>query len=183
MYSSVPRARLQAESGFTLVELVITVFILGLVMTGLGNLFVSNQRASTDSEARMSSQENVRIAFGRLEFDARCAQTATLLSSGLGVHLAIPTWCAHSTGDVTWCVNSGALVRIPGTSCSTSGTTLVKNVTSATPFSCSSALSGVSGATPVLTVALTVNTTTSTSNQTSATDYIAMHNAASGGCS
>jgi|SRR5579872_4428976 len=183
MYSSVPRARLQAESGFTLVELVVTVFVLGLVMTGLGNLFVSSQRASTDSEARMSSQENVRVAFGRLEFDARCASSAALQSSGKGVYLVLPSQCSHSTGNVTWCVNSGSLVRISGTNCTTSGTTLVTNVTSATPFSCSSALSGVTGATPVLAVALTVNTTTSTSNQTAATDYIDMHNASSGGCS
>ena len=177
-----PRARLQAESGFTLVELVITVFILGLVMTGLGNLFVSNQRASTDSQARMSSQENVRVAFGRLEFDARCASSAALQSGGQGVYLVLPSQCSHSTGNVTWCVNSGSLVRIVGTSCLTAGTTLVKNVTSATPFSCY-AVSGVTSPLPILAVALTVNTTTTTANQTSATDYITMHNAPSGSCS
>ncbi|MGH2999332.1 MAG: PulJ/GspJ family protein [Gaiellaceae bacterium] len=179
MQSFVSRA--QAESGFTLVELVVSVFVLGLLMTGLGNVFVSSQRASTDSQARMASQQNVRVAFGRLEFDARCASQATLLSSGQGVYLQLPTQCSHSTGDVTWCVNGDALERIAGTSCASSGTTLVANVTSAAPFSCYP--TGISGALPVLAVALKVNTTATTSDQTSATDYITMHNAPSGGCS
>jgi prepilin-type N-terminal cleavage/methylation domain-containing protein len=183
MISFVPRARLQTESGFTLVELVVSVVVLGFLMTGLGNLFVSNQRASTDSQARMSSQQNVRVAFGRLEFDARCASSGAIQSSGQGIYLVLPGTCSHSTGDVTWCVNSGSLVRISGTSCATAGITMVGNVTSATPFSCSSALSGVTGSTPVLAVALTVNTTSTTADQTAATDYIAMHNAAAGGCS
>ncbi|MGI0128875.1 MAG: hypothetical protein ACREEC_01750, partial [Thermoplasmata archaeon] len=78
-------------------------------------------------------------------------------------------------------VNGDALERIAGTSCASSGTTLVANVTSAAPFSCYP--TGISGALPVLAVALKVNTTATTSDQTSATDYITMHNAPSGGCS
>jgi hypothetical protein len=57
---------------------------------------------------------------------------------------------------------------------------MVTNVTSATPFACSSP---VSGAVPQLKVALTINPATRTSDQTSATDYITMRNATSGQCS
>jgi prepilin-type N-terminal cleavage/methylation domain-containing protein len=180
MQSFLPlRARLQAESGFSLVELIITMVVMGIVMTGLVNIFTSGERASADATARMQSQQGVRVAFDRLEYDTRCASTAGILSSGAGVHLNLGSWCDHATGDVSWCVSSGSLVRLSGTTCSGSTQTYVTNVTSATPFSC---YSPVSGATPQLKVVLTINPATRTSDQTTATDYITMRNASSSGC-
>lgn len=178
MRSSVPRG-LQAEAGFTLVELVVTTFILVILMAGLSNIFISGSRANADANARMSSQQNVRLAFDRLEYDARCAQTATLQGGGSGIAFSIPTWCAHATGNVAWCVQSGSLIRIAATSCNGTGQTLVNYVTSATPFSCYS--TGVSGALPLVKVNLTVNTTPRTANKTTASDWITMRNASSSG--
>ena len=132
----------------------------------------------------MTSQQAVRVAFDRLEYDARCADTATLLnktgSNGAGVYLHLPAQCAHSTGTVTWCVTSGSLTRNTGTTCPGTAQTFVTSVTSATPFSC---YSPVSGSLPQLKVALTVNSSTRNSNKSVATDYITMHNALSTGCS
>jgi Tfp pilus assembly protein PilW len=182
MNSSISRRHLRGEAGYTLVELIAAFTILSIILGGLASMFVSAQRANTDADARMQSQQSVRLAFDRLEYDARCAQSATLKSSGQGVYLVIPSQCAHSTGNVTWCVNSGSLVRIVGSSCSTAGMTFVTSVTSATPFSCYTP-AGVTSPLPQLKITLTVNTTTRSSNQTSATDYITMHNAATGQCS
>lgn len=179
MRSFPPRARLQAESGFSLVELIITMVVMGIVMTGLVNIFTSGERASADATARMQSQQRVRIAFDRLEYDARCASAATMLSSGAGVALTLPSQCDHASGNVVWCVSSGSLIRISGTTCSGSAQTFITDVTSATPFAC---YSPVSGSTPQLKVALTVNPTTRNANKTSATDYITMRNASSTGC-
>jgi prepilin-type N-terminal cleavage/methylation domain-containing protein len=173
--------RLQAEAGFSLVELLVTMVILGIIMGGLVNIFVSGERASADATARMTSQQGIRTAFDRLEYDARCAQTATRLSSGAGVYLSIPAQCAHASGNVTWCVSSGSLIRNTGTTCAdtTNRITYVTSVTSATPFSC---YSPVSGSTPQLQATLTVNTSTRNANKTTATDYITMRNASSTGC-
>ena len=179
MKSSPPRARLQAESGFSLVELIITMVVMGIVMTGLVNIFTSGERASADATARMDSQQRVRVAFDRLEYDARCASVATILSSGAGVALTLPSQCDHATGNVAWCVSSGSLVRLSGTTCTGTAQTYIQDVTSATPFAC---YSPVSGSTPQLKVVLTVNTVTRTSDQTTATDYITMRNASSTGC-
>jgi prepilin-type N-terminal cleavage/methylation domain-containing protein len=180
MQSFTPRGRLQAESGFSLVELIITMVVMGIVMGGLVNIFTSGERASADATARMTSQQSVRVAFDRLEYDARCASTATILSSGAGVALSLPAQCAHATGNVAWCVNSGLLVRLTGTTCSGTAQTYVDSVTSATPFAC---YSPVTGSTPQLKVILTVNPSTRNSDKTSATDYITMRNATSTGCS
>jgi prepilin-type N-terminal cleavage/methylation domain-containing protein len=182
MNSFASRARLQGESGFSLIELIVTMVVMGIVLGGLANIFVSGERASADATARMTSQQGVRVAFDRLEYDARCASTAALLSSGAGVYLTLPSQCAHATGTVTWCVNSGSLQRSTGTTCAatTNRFTEVGSVTSATPFSC---YSPVSGSTPQLKVILVVNSTTRNADKTTSTDYITMRNASSTGCS
>lgn len=184
MESFVLRGRLHAEGGFTLVELLVTALILGIILMGLSNVLISGERASSDATARMTSQQNVNLAFDRLEYDARCATNATLQSAGAGVHLTFPTtWtCAHATGDVTWCVSSGSLVRIVGTSCAGAGQTYITSVTSATPFSCY-APTGTNAPLPQLDIALVVNTTTKTGDGASSTDQITMHNASPGACS
>ena len=170
------RARLRSQSGFTLVEMLVTMVVMGFVMGGLANIFISGSRASSDGQARLTSQTNVNDALGRLEYDARCASTATLLSksgsNGGGVHLVMPAWCTHSTGDVSWCVTSGNLVRYAATTCTGTGVTLASSVTSATPFSCPTP---VTGALPQLKVGLTVNSG-GASDATSVTDYITTHN-------
>lgn len=178
------RARLRDESGFSLVELVVVCACMGIVLGAVVTILVSGQQASAAGQARLTSQENVRVAFDRLEYDARCASTGTLLgksgSVAQGVYLTIPSQCSHSSGNVTWCVNSGNLVRIVGTACSTAGLTYIGSVTSATPFSC---YSPVAGSLPQLKIALTVNAGNQSSDASAATDYITMMNAASGACS
>jgi prepilin-type N-terminal cleavage/methylation domain-containing protein len=179
MPSFTPRARLRAESGFSLVELIITMVVMGIVMGGLVNIFTSGERASADATARMTSQQDVRVALDRLEYDTRCASVASILSSGAGVALTLPSQCSHATGNIVWCVSSGSLLRLSGTTCTGSAQTYVGNVTSGTPFSC---YSPVSGSTPQLKVILTLNPSTRNSDKTSATDYITMRNASSTGC-
>jgi prepilin-type N-terminal cleavage/methylation domain-containing protein len=181
MASFTVRARLRDESGFSLVELIITMVVMGIVLGGLANIFVSGERANADATARMTSQQGVRVAFDRLEYDTRCASTAALLSSGAGVYLTLPSQCDHASGTVTWCVTSGSLMRSTGTTCAatTHRLTYVTSVTSATPFSC---YSPVAGSTPQLKVILTVNPATRSSDKTTSTDFITMRNASSTGC-
>ena len=129
------RPRLGAEDGFSLIELVIVCLILGVVLTGLVNVLVSGTRAQADDQGRAIAQQNTRLALDRLEYDARCATSATLVGSGAGVSLSLPSQCSHATGTVTWCVTGGVLTRYTVASCTGSGQTFVSSVTSATPFS------------------------------------------------
>jgi type II secretory pathway pseudopilin PulG len=162
------------ESGFTLVELVVVMTVLMLVMASLSSLFLQGLHTSSTTSDILASQTQIHLALDRLEYETRCASQATRVSSGAGVTLSLPTQCPHATGTITWCVMSGSLVRVSGTStCSgtVTGTTLAKNITSATPFSCISTV----GDYPELQVALTAQTQTS-HDAVSATDTIAMRN-------
>lgn len=167
------RPSLRQESGFTLVELIIVTALTMVLVAGLSNLFSSGLRASFDANARLTSQSSVRLAFDRLEYETRCASTATRAAGGADVTLVLPSACSHATGTYTWCVASGSLTRYVGSSCSGTSQTFVTSVTSATPFTCIAPVNQY----PRLQVALSVNSTNSSSDSFSATDQIDMHNA------
>ena len=157
----------------TLVELTFVSVVLVIVMAGLSNMFVSGLRASSTGDAQLASQGAVRTAFDRLEYEARCSDSASILSSGAGVHLNLPAQCTNATGDVSWCVTGTSLVRAAAADCSGTTTTFVSDVTSATPF----CLQTVTGALPQLFVTLTVNSSGEATDATSATDEITLRNA------
>src|SRR5689334_3031640 len=105
------RTRLAADDGYTLVELLIVVAILGFILTGIASILVSGSGAETDTSARVRAQGSTRVALDRLEFEARCSSSASILNSGAGVALTLPSQCPHGTGNITWCVSSGVLTR------------------------------------------------------------------------
>jgi prepilin-type N-terminal cleavage/methylation domain-containing protein len=169
-------AALRDEQGFTLVELIVTMIVMSFVMAGLVNVLVSGSRAESDATARMTGQQNVRDSTDRLDFEARCASSASLISSGAGVALTLPASCSHATGTVSWCVESGALMRFTSAGCPTSGgQVFVRDVTTATPFSVVTGPTG-SGQLPQLAITLTVNTTGRASDAFTLTDAIALRN-------
>jgi hypothetical protein len=157
-----------------MVELVIVTFVTVLLMVGLSNMFVSGLHASTTASTRLSGQSNMNVALSRIEYEARCASSAALVSSGAGVTLTLPSNCPHATGTFTWCVTSGSLIRYTSSSCSGTSQTIATDVTSAHPFSCLT----TTGNYPRLQVALVVNSSSTSGNNVSATEQIAMRNAA-----
>lgn len=168
------RRRLADESGMTLVELLFTILILGIVVAALANVFVAGMRANTDSSARAADQGTVRSALDRLEFEARCSSGATVSGSGSTVTLTLPSQCSHASGSYTWCVGNGQLLRNVGTDCST-GTPQVfaTGVTTATPFT----LLTATGDLPRLQVALTVQQGPASGDAVSTTDVLTLRNA------
>jgi prepilin-type N-terminal cleavage/methylation domain-containing protein len=171
------KRRLSDERGFTLVELLIVMVLMGIIMVGVVDVFVSGTRAGADANARLGAQQNTRVALDRLEHEARCATSATLLSSGAGVKLTLPSQCSNATGTVSWCVTGGILKRYPGAACSGAGAVIfVRNITSATPFS----LVTGSGDLPRLAITITSDETRSAADAATLTDSITLRNAPRG---
>jgi prepilin-type N-terminal cleavage/methylation domain-containing protein len=166
-------ALLHDESGFTLIELVVATGIALVLMAGLSNLFVSGLRASSNANQTLSAQSNVMVALNRLEFEARCASAAALVSGGAGVTLTLPSQCTHAAGTFTWCSSGGALTRHSGSSCSGSGEVFASDVTSTQTFSCLTPV----GQVPRLQIALTVSSNTKPANEATLTDVITLRNA------
>src|SRR5204862_1004290 len=75
-----PRRLLRAlrrERGYTLVEMLATLSILGVVMGGLGTLFVSATNSEADMNNRFRAQQTARVALDKMRREVHCASTAT----------------------------------------------------------------------------------------------------------
>jgi len=61
------------EGGFTLVEILVVMVIMGLVMTAVFSLFINNKRTSTTTEEVIDVQQNLRVALETMVSDIRMA--------------------------------------------------------------------------------------------------------------
>jgi prepilin-type N-terminal cleavage/methylation domain-containing protein len=114
------RVRLALQDGYTLIEMLTVVVILGTVMSGLMVLFVQGTSAEMDMNARFQAQSDARLALDRLRRDLHCASGAT---SSSATSVTVNDACVPG-GVLTWCAStlSGRtqLFRVVGAACSTS---------------------------------------------------------------
>lgn len=64
------------EAGYTLVELLVVMAILGVVLLGLTTAFAAGLSAEAGAMRRATAQENARIALTRMRTDIHCASAA-----------------------------------------------------------------------------------------------------------
>ena len=108
--------RLRGEAGYSLVEMVTVMAIMGVVFAGLTDIFDSASKADTDMQSRFTAQLNTRLALDKLRRDIHCAYDVTpntpnpWTSSQSTLTLKIS---ACNGGDVTWCTAqmSGSTTR------------------------------------------------------------------------
>jgi prepilin-type N-terminal cleavage/methylation domain-containing protein len=152
------RARLAAQEGYTLIELITTLAILAVVLSGMVAMFTSGLHAEADMNERFQAQEQARSALATLRNEVRSA--CGYYNAGVSPGLSGPTmtsaqvtlaYCGHTGVDmnvvqsqVTWCVaavgGQYALFRKGGMSCNAAtgarrADRLVSTVTSCLPSS------------------------------------------------
>jgi prepilin-type N-terminal cleavage/methylation domain-containing protein len=95
------------ERGYTLVEMLVVMSILGVVMAGLTTIFVSGSRAELDINRRFQAQQEARLALDKVRTDLHCAQAAEAqtINTFPGLKILSPN-CPSTTGATTisWCV-------------------------------------------------------------------------------
>jgi len=134
------RARVRDERGYTLVELLVSMSILGIVMTSVSVLLVSATNAEVDMNRRFEAQTDARLGLDRLRREVHCAQSVAISSAGAVATLTIPTTCPTAAGltSLTWCtkVNGSRwdLWRYEGSSCSGTGRKWAGSINQATIF-------------------------------------------------
>jgi prepilin-type N-terminal cleavage/methylation domain-containing protein len=132
------RRRLGKEGGYNIIEMLTVLSIMGVVMAGIGSVFVSGSRAETRMNRRFQAQQSARLALDRIRKDIHCASNVSPYATN-SVTLVLPTGCGGST---SWCTAAVAgpttryaLYRQAGTSCSsTTGTMIADYLTGANVF-------------------------------------------------
>jgi prepilin-type N-terminal cleavage/methylation domain-containing protein len=117
------RLRLRGERGYSLVEMLITMVIMGIVMTALTTLFVQASNAEQDMNNRFQAQQQARLGLEKMRREVHCAQVATPTGQSSSVTITLPAYCKTGSGSVTWCTrsvstNRYALYRVAGATCS-----------------------------------------------------------------
>ena len=95
---------LRDERGYSLIELLIVMAILGIVLGALTTVFVSGSNAELDLNRQFQAQQAARLALDRIRIDIHCASAAQAQTIGTypGLKLAFPAGgCYAST--VSWC--------------------------------------------------------------------------------
>src|SRR5215203_4510009 len=109
MPTSVTHARLRSEDGYTLVELLICMVILGIILAPLATSFTSALRSQATIQRREEAQENARTALQRMEADIHCAGNNTSVDQNdplvpsSGFTLTLSENNHDSPGQVGWC--------------------------------------------------------------------------------
>jgi prepilin-type N-terminal cleavage/methylation domain-containing protein len=109
--------------GYTLVEMLVVLLIMGVVMTSLTTVFISASNAELDMNNRFQAQLTTKLALDKIRREVHCASVATPTGSASSVTLTLPTYCKTGSGSITWCTRNVstdryALYRVVGTTCS-----------------------------------------------------------------
>jgi prepilin-type N-terminal cleavage/methylation domain-containing protein len=123
--------RLRSERGYTLIEMLTVLVVMGVITSALTTLFVQASHAEQDTNNRFQAQLTARLALDTFRREVHCASVATPTGGSSSVTITLPTWtnpdgtsshCRTGSGSITWCTrsvaaNRYALYRVVGTTC------------------------------------------------------------------
>jgi prepilin-type N-terminal cleavage/methylation domain-containing protein len=102
--------RLSREGGYSLIELLVSMSILSVVITGITTLFVQGSNAEVDMNRRYQAQQQARVAMDKLRRDAHCSSAVIKPNSSTMLILNDP--CVTG-GSVSWCtLASGSVYKL-----------------------------------------------------------------------
>ena len=98
------KRRWAENDGYTLIELLTAMTILGIVLAAVITVFTAGIRAQAYASERVAAQQEARIAVDRLRHEAHCASDASPDGGSLGasVTLTLPADCPAPETSVTW---------------------------------------------------------------------------------
>ncbi|HEY8775017.1 MAG TPA: type II secretion system protein [Gaiellaceae bacterium] len=129
--------RLRNEAGYSLIEMLTVMVIMGVVFAGITTVFVAGSKAQAEQDRRFQAQVTTRLALDKIRRDIHCATDVTPFSTS-AVTLKIPAGCG---GDVSWCTaavsgfsNRFRLYRAAGATCDATGVQVADYLTTGDVF-------------------------------------------------
>lgn len=108
-----PAEIVRGEDGYTLIELVTVMAIMGIVLAGLTTAFTSGVNAELRSNREFQAQQEARTAVDRLRRELHCASalSATPGTPVASVTVTLPTVCPGPDTSVTYATTNVATNR------------------------------------------------------------------------
>jgi prepilin-type N-terminal cleavage/methylation domain-containing protein len=89
------------EGGYTLIELVMVMAILGVVVGALTTLFVQAMTAEADANRRFKAQQDARVAVDKMRREIHCSDQITPAGTSASISVRLPSQCPTSGGSQT----------------------------------------------------------------------------------
>jgi prepilin-type N-terminal cleavage/methylation domain-containing protein len=155
--------RLRDEHGYSLVEMLTVLVILGIVMGGLTTLFVQGSNAEIDMNKRFQAQTEARVGLDKIrrETHTACAASQTP-SSGAAWAVTLTFRSASTTLSGAQATNTGTLTVVSTSAFPSSGTLTVNGLSLAYTGKTATTFTGVTGGNSTVQADGTAVTTTTT---------------------
>src|SRR6266508_4601473 len=98
--------RLRGQRGYSLVEMLVVLVIMGTVTTALTTIFVNASNSELAMNNRFRAQQNARLALDKIRREVHCASSVVLGAAGspsgplaaASITLKLPSGCRAATG-------------------------------------------------------------------------------------
>src|SRR6188768_2080040 len=87
------------QAGYTMLELVMVLAILGTVVGALTTLFVQATNAEFEANRRFQAQQTARVAVDKMRREIHCASAITPAGTGSSISVTLPAQCPTSGGS------------------------------------------------------------------------------------
>lgn len=134
---------IQDEGGYSLIEMITVMAILGIVLGGIVTLFTAGIRSDADQNARFQAQQDTRLALDKVRRDVHSActistpNTYNTWASSVTLYYAADN-CASGASSVTWCTSASGstwtLYRVVAATCTGSLVPVASSLTAANIF-------------------------------------------------
>jgi prepilin-type N-terminal cleavage/methylation domain-containing protein len=134
--SSSVRRRLAGEAGYSLMEMITVMVILGTVLAGLTTMFHAGMTAEVKANRELDAQQNARAALDRMRRELHCA-SAISATNGVAVSsvtVTLPTVCTGTDTTVTYATVAVSANRWKLTRTGATVSTVADYLTSSTVF-------------------------------------------------
>jgi MSHA biogenesis protein MshO len=93
------------ERGYSLVEMLTVVVIMGIVIAAITSIFVTASHGELDMNRRFQAQESARLVMDKLRREIHCASAVSPSGSSSSITITMPSQCPTSGGFTTvrWC--------------------------------------------------------------------------------
>jgi len=94
------RRTLAGHDGYTLVELLVAMVILGTITSAVTVLFVQASTAEADMNRRFKAQQDARVAVDRMRREVHCAKQITPTGVSASITVTVAGVCPTAVGGV-----------------------------------------------------------------------------------